>query len=75
MSGLSGHMLRGYRLRELIGAGGFGAVYRAHEPAVDREVAIKVILPEHANESGFIRRFEAEARRGRPVGTPAHVPP
>jgi WD40 repeat protein len=62
MVGLTGHMIRGYKLRELIGAGGFGAVYRAYEPAVDREVAIKIILPEHANESDFIRRFEVEAR-------------
>jgi WD40 repeat protein len=62
MSSLSGQLIRGYKLRELIGAGGFGAVYRAHEPAVDREVAIKVILPQHANEANFIRRFEAEAR-------------
>ncbi|MGD8753887.1 MAG: protein kinase, partial [Anaerolineales bacterium] len=54
--------IRGYELRERIGAGGFGVVYRAYQSAVDREVAIKVILPEYANHPDFIRSFESEAR-------------
>ena len=36
--------------------------YRAYQPAVGREVAIKVIRPELANDPNFIRRFEAEAQ-------------
>jgi len=59
---LSGQTIKGYELRELIGHGGFGAVYRAYQPAVDREVALKLILPEHANQPDFIRRFESEAQ-------------
>ncbi|MBK8031743.1 MAG: protein kinase [Chloroflexi bacterium] len=55
-------VIKGYELREKIGAGGFGAVYRAAQPAVGREVAIKVILAEHANQPEFIRRFETEAQ-------------
>jgi WD40 repeat protein/DNA-binding SARP family transcriptional activator len=55
-------LIRGYELRERIGAGGFGVVYRAYQPSVGREVAIKVILPEYANHPDFIRRFEAEAQ-------------
>jgi WD40 repeat protein/serine/threonine protein kinase len=62
MIDLSGKSLKGYQIRERIGAGGFGAVYRAHQPVVNREVAIKVILPEHANRPEFIRGFEAEAQ-------------
>jgi WD40 repeat protein/serine/threonine protein kinase len=58
----SGKILRGYELQELIGQGGFGAVYRAYQPSVEREVAIKIILPEYANNPEFIRRFESEAR-------------
>ncbi len=54
--------IRGYELGESIGAGGFGAVHRAYQPIVAREVAIKVILPEYANNPSFIRNFEAEAR-------------
>jgi WD40 repeat protein/serine/threonine protein kinase len=59
---LSGQTIKGYELRELIGHGGFGAVYRAYQPSVDREVALKLILPEHANNPEFIRRFESEAQ-------------
>ncbi|NPV65869.1 MAG: protein kinase [Anaerolineae bacterium] len=55
-------VIKGYLLTDLIGVGGFGAVYRAQQPIVDREVAIKAILPEYANHPEFIRRFEAEAQ-------------
>ncbi len=54
--------IRGYELREKLGEGGFGAVYRAWQPVVQREVAIKVIRPEYANRPDFIRRFETEAQ-------------
>ena len=54
--------LRGYELREKIGEGGFGIVYRAYQPVLEREVAIKVILPKHANQPDFIRNFETEAQ-------------
>jgi WD40 repeat protein/serine/threonine protein kinase len=57
-----GTRLRAYEIRDLLGAGGFGVVYRAHQPVIGREVAIKVILPEHANQPDFIRRFEGEAQ-------------
>jgi WD40 repeat protein/DNA-binding CsgD family transcriptional regulator len=58
----AGTILKGYELLERIGAGGFGAVYRARQSTIDREVAVKVILPGLANEPDFIRRFETEAR-------------
>jgi serine/threonine protein kinase len=37
---LSGQVVRGYELREKVGSGGFGAVYRAYQKGIDREVAI-----------------------------------
>ncbi len=43
MDDLVQRTIRGYELREHIGAGGFGAIYRAYQPVVDREVAVKVI--------------------------------
>ncbi|MEO8391925.1 MAG: protein kinase [Chloroflexota bacterium] len=55
-------IVKGYELRERIGAGGFGTVYRAFQPSVGREVAIKVILPQYANHPDFVRRFEVEAQ-------------
>jgi WD40 repeat protein/transcriptional regulator with XRE-family HTH domain len=59
---LTGRAIRGYALGERIGAGGMGAVYRAVQPLVEREVAVKIILPQYANHPEFIRRFEAEAQ-------------
>lgn len=62
MEDLSGQTIKGYEVREQIGAGGFGAVYRARQSTVNREVAIKVIKPRYANNPEFIRRFESEAQ-------------
>ena len=62
MSVQSGQVIKSYRILEKIDAGGFGAVYRAFQPVIEREVAIKVILPLFANEPQFIQRFEAEAQ-------------
>lgn len=62
MEDLTGKVLKSYEIKESIGAGGFGAVYRALQTAIGREVAIKVILPQHANQPEFIRRFETEAQ-------------
>jgi WD40 repeat protein/serine/threonine protein kinase len=55
-------IIHGYELLERIGAGGFGAVYRAYQSTVGREVAVKVIHPGFANNPEFIRRFEREAQ-------------
>ncbi|MFV2000768.1 MAG: BTAD domain-containing putative transcriptional regulator, partial [Acidimicrobiia bacterium] len=54
--------LAGYELREEVGAGAFGVVHRAYQPSVGREVAIKAIRPEWANQPEFVRRFEVEAQ-------------
>lgn len=62
MENKSGTVLRGYELKQLLGEGGFGAVYQAYQPAVKRNVALKVILPEYANQPEFIRSFESEAQ-------------
>src|SRR5438093_12479911 len=59
---LTGAVIRGYELQQQIGAGGFGAVYRAQQLVVNREVAVKVILSAYANQQDFIRRFETEAQ-------------
>jgi serine/threonine protein kinase len=61
-------------LGERIGTGGFGVVYRAVQPGVDRDVAIKIILPEYANHPNFIRRFEVEAQTVAQLEHPHIVP-
>src|SRR5690349_14925299 len=62
MDQLTGQTVKGYDLRECLGQGGFGAVYRAFQPLLGRDVAVKVIRAEFANHPDFIRRFETEAQ-------------
>jgi hypothetical protein len=51
-----------YVLRRKLGAGGYALVFAAHDPSLDREVALKVLKPEHASSEGVVRRFLQEAR-------------
>ncbi len=59
---LSGQTLGQYQIREELGAGGMGAVYRAYQPNLDREVALKVLASELAADSDYVQRFNREAR-------------
>jgi tetratricopeptide (TPR) repeat protein len=51
-----------YELRSLLGKGAMGAVHRAFDPVLEREVALKVMLPRIAFDPEHKRRFEREAR-------------
>src|SRR5438128_10792803 len=65
-----------YRILERLGAGGMGAVYRAHDPQLDRIVAIKVPLFDvpRSQLAQRIQRFQREARAAAQVWHP-HVCP
>jgi Tol biopolymer transport system component len=61
MSLTTGSRLGHYEIVAAIGAGGMGEVYRARDPRLDREVAIKVLSAQLALDSGALARFEREA--------------
>ena len=50
-----------YELREQLGRGGMAVVFRAYQPSLDREVAIKV-LQNPSGDADFVERFRREAR-------------
>ena len=57
-----GTILGRYEIRVLIGVGGMGEVYRASDPKIGREVAIKVLPESFANDPDRLARFEREAQ-------------
>jgi Tol biopolymer transport system component len=59
---MSGYTLGGYHLQTLLGAGGMGEVYRAHDNKLRREVAIKVLPAEFTADPERRARLEREAR-------------
>ena len=74
LPGAFGRSVRGYELREQVGGGDLGVVYRAYQPSVGREVAIKAIRPELVNQPSFVRGFEAEAQLVAQLEHPHLVP-
>src|SRR5213076_899738 len=51
-----------YEVLSLLGAGGMGEVYRAHDTRLRRDVALKVLQESLTVDSDRLRRFEQEAR-------------
>ncbi len=63
MAGLrTGSFIGPYEIQAPIGAGGMGEVYRAKDPRLGREVAIKVLPSQFSSDADRLRRFEQEAR-------------
>ncbi len=63
-----------YQLLELLGRGGMGEVWRAHDTTIDRVVAIKMLLPHYAQDPAFEQRFRREARAAARLDEPHVVP-
>jgi serine/threonine protein kinase/Tol biopolymer transport system component len=59
---LTGRPFGGYRLETLLGAGGMGEVYRAHDSKLGRDVAIKVLPYEFTSDPARLARLDREAR-------------
>lgn len=59
---LLGQVVSGFKFEEIMGQGSYGTVYRGHQVALHREVAIKVLDPEHARDPEKLESFMLEAR-------------
>src|SRR5258708_17266718 len=71
---VAGTELAGYRIESLLGRGGMGVVYRARDLALDRNVALKLLAPELAQDVRFRERFLRESRLAASLDHPAIVP-
>ncbi len=70
---LVGKSLGPFQIRAELGRGNMGVVYRALQPALGREVAVKVLAPWLAGQPGFVERFRAEARAAAQLEHPGVV--
>ncbi len=65
-----GAILGDFVIKSELGTGGVGTVYLAHQVTLDRDVALKVLLPSFAEDTMFIQEFINEARAAASVNHP-----
>ncbi|MEO7908892.1 MAG: serine/threonine-protein kinase, partial [Roseiflexaceae bacterium] len=58
---LIGQRLGRYEIVALVGRGGMAAVYRAHDTALRRDIALKVLYPQFGGDAALVERFQREA--------------
>jgi serine/threonine-protein kinase len=63
-----------YELRRMLGRGGMGAVFLAHDLTLEREVAIKVLPPDISQDPQVVRRFQQEAKTAAKLDHPNIIP-
>jgi eukaryotic-like serine/threonine-protein kinase len=68
-----GTRLGAYEILAPLGAGGMGEVYRARDPKLGREIAIKVLPTEISDDAGRRQRFEQEARSASALNHPGII--
>ncbi|HEY0322614.1 MAG TPA: protein kinase, partial [Pyrinomonadaceae bacterium] len=70
-----GKLIDRYRLLEVLGRGGMGEVYLAHDPRLNRRVALKLLPASITGDRGRVLRFEQEARAASAISHPnvAHI--
>lgn len=59
-----------YKIKDMIGGGGMANVYLAHDMILDRDVAVKMLRLDFANDDEFIRRFHREAQSATSLAHP-----
>ncbi len=68
----SGQMVAGrYRILGLLGTGGMGEVFRAHDLVLEQDVALKFLPAARAGDPEFMRRFVNEVRLARQISHPS----
>lgn len=70
---LSGEKLGRYEIREKIGSGGMGEVFLAHDEQLDRNIALKVLLPEFCCDDERVQRFKLEAKTVSSINHPGII--
>jgi len=70
----AGSMFGKYRLTRLLGQGGMGEVYEAHDTGKDRTVALKILPEELSGDEGFRTRFQRESRAAAMLEEPHVIP-
>ena len=70
----AGDRIQDYEGLSAIGIGGVGAVFSAHEPGLNREVALKILRPQYRNQAERIEWFIREARATAQIDHP-NIPP
>jgi WD40 repeat protein/serine/threonine protein kinase len=71
---VSPNVIDRYQIREKLGSGGFGTVFRAYDPRLDRDVALKILHPEAFGSLLAVERFQREARAMARLHHPHIVP-
>src|SRR5271167_895481 len=67
---MAGQKIGPYQVAAQIGAGGMGEVYRARDPRLDRDVAIKVLPASFSSDPDRLQRFAQEARAAAALNHP-----
>lgn len=74
LNSLINQQLGRYTITALLGHGGMAAVYRAHDTALHRDIAIKVLYPQYVADKTLVERFQREAITAAGLDHPHIVP-